>query len=401
MTRARTPFPRHLAVLFSVTCGLAVANVYYAQPLLDEIANAFEISHAFAGAIITFTQVGYALGLLLVVPLGDLLDRRRLVVGQLILTSLALTAVAFASGAWMLLAAMAIVGALAVVAQVLVAYAAILAEPSQRGRAVGTVTSGIVIGILLARVVSGTLSDLLGWRSVYIVSAIATLVMAALLLTVLPAHAQPGARMSYLRLIGSVFTIFAEERLLRIRAIHALLIFSAIATLLTPVVLPLTAPPFYLSHTQVGLLGLAGAAGALGANFAGAMGDRGHAQRATAVGLTVMLASWVPISLLSQSVWLLVIGVVIMDFGLQTVHVANQILIYRLRPEAQSRLAGAYMLFYSFGIGAGSIVSTLVYAWAGWGGVCAIGAAISATALAFWGLTRHSAPQTITPNGWR
>jgi predicted MFS family arabinose efflux permease len=400
MTRDRTPFPRHLAVLFSVTCGLAVANVYYAQPLLDEIANAFEISHALAGAIITFTQVGYALGLLLVVPLGDLLDRRRLVVGQLILTSLALTAVAFASGAWMLLAAMAIVGALAVVAQILVAYAAVLAEPSQRGRAVGTVTSGIVIGILLARVVSGTLSDLWGWRSVYIVSATATLVMAALLLRVLPA-APPAPQMSYMRLIGSVFTIFSEERLLRIRAIHALLIFAAIATLLTPVVLPLTAPPFYLSHTQVGLLGLAGAAGALGANFAGAMGDRGHAQRATAVGLTVMLASWVPISLLSQSVWLLVIGVVTMDFGLQTVHVANQILIYRLRPEAQSRLAGAYMLFYSFGIGAGSIVSTLVYAWAGWGGVCAIGAAISATALAFWGLTRHSAPQTITHNGWR
>ncbi len=162
---------RGVALLFSVACGLAVANVYFAQPLLDTIADTFGISHANVGIVITVTQIGYGVGLLLVVPLGDLLDRRRLILGQSLLSVLALLAVAFAPTGVALLAGMAMVGLLAVVTQVLVAYAAHLADPSERGRIVGVVTSGIVIGILLARSVSGTLSDLFGWRSVYLVSA--------------------------------------------------------------------------------------------------------------------------------------------------------------------------------------------------------------------------------------
>ena len=384
---------RAVALLFSVACGLAVANVYFAQPLLDTMADEFVISHATVGIVMTVTQVGYGLGLLLVVPLGDLLDRRRLIVGQSLLSALALMAVALAPTAPALLAAMAAVGLLAVVTQVLVAYAAILARPGERGRAVGVVTSGIIIGILLARTVSGTLSDLLGWRSVYIVSAVATLVIVALLLKVLPRQARPGVRVSYPRLIGSVFTLFIEEPVLRIRAILAMLIFSAITVLLTPLVLPLSAPPMSLSHTEVGLFGLAGAAGALGASRAGSQSDRGLAQRTTGMGLAFMLVAWLPIALLSYSLWALVVGVIAIDFGLQSVHVANQSLIYRVRPEAQSRLTAGYMIFYSIGSAAGSIVSTLVYAHAGWTGVCVLGASVSALALLFWALTRHLTPE--------
>ncbi len=377
-----------MALLFAVACGLAVANVYYAQPLLDTLADTFGIRHATVGIVITITQIGYGLGLLLVVPLGDLIDRRRLVVGQV-----ALLGVALAPSAAVLLPAMAAVGVLAVVTQVLVAYAAIMAPPGERGRVVGIVTSGIIIGILLARAVSGTLSDLFGWRSVYLASAAATLIVSGLLWKALPRHARPAAHMPYLQLIRSVFTLCAEEPVLRICAVLAMLIFMAITMLLTPMVLPLTAPPFSLSHTQVGLFGLAGAAGAMGAARAGRQADRGHAQRTTGIGLSVMLVSWALIAMLPWSIWAMVVGVVTIDFGLQSVHVANQSLIYRVRPEAQSRLTAGYIIFYSIGSATGSIASTMVYAQGGWNGVCLAGAITSGLALAFWAVTRHLTPQ--------
>jgi predicted MFS family arabinose efflux permease len=235
---------RTVALLFSAACGLAVANVYYAQPLLDTMADEFGISHATVGLVITITQIGYGLGLLLVVPLGDRLNRRRLIIGQSLLSVLALLTVAAAPSGTVLLAGMGAVGLLAVVTQVLVAYAAALALPAERGRVVGVVTSGIIIGILLARTVSGALSDLFGWRSVYIVSAVATLVIVALLAKVLPRREDRSTPMAYPKLIGSVFTLFIEEPVLRVRAILALLIFTAITILWTPMVLPLSAPPF-------------------------------------------------------------------------------------------------------------------------------------------------------------
>jgi predicted MFS family arabinose efflux permease len=382
-----------VALLFAVACGLAVANVYYAQPLLDTMADEFGISHAAVGIIITITQIGYGFGLLLMVPLGDILNRRRLIIGQSLLSVLALLTVAAAPSYLVLFIGMTGVGLLAVVTQVLVAYAAALAAPAERGRVVGVVTSGIIIGILLARTISGTLSDLFGWRSVYVVSAAATLVIAVLLAKVLPRRedrvSTTDPAMTYPKLIGSVFVLFVEEPVLRVRATLALLIFTAITILWTPMVLPLGAPPFSLSHTEIGLFGLAGAMGAIGAARAGRLADRGRAEHTTGVALAIMLVSWLPIALLPYSLWGLIIGVVAIDFGLQSAHVANQSLIYRVRPEARSRLTAGYMIFYSIGCATGSIASTLVYARAGWSGVCLVGAMISAFALVFWALTRH------------
>lgn len=392
-----TALSRPGALLFAVACGLAVANVYYAQPLLDTMADEFGISHATVGLVITVTQIGYGLGLLLVVPLGDILNRRRLILGQSILSIAALLVISVAPSGLVLLTGMAALGLLAVVTQVLVAYAAALAPHAERGRVVGIVTSGIIVGILLARTISGTVSDLFGWRSVYIVSAVATLVIVTLLAKVLPRQENPPAGMAYLRLIGTVFTLFVEEPVLRVRAILALLIFTAITILWTPMVLPLSAPPFSLSHTEVGLFGLAGAMGAIGAARAGRLADRGHAQRTTGIALGIMFASWLPIALLPHSLWGLIIGVVTIDFALQSVHVANQSLIYRVRPEARSRLTAGYMIFYSIGCATGSIGSTLVYARAGWTGVCLLGAAMSAVAFFFWAMTRHLTPDSPAP----
>lgn len=383
-------------LLFAVASGLAVANAYFAHPLLDVMADDLGLSRTVAGLIVGATQLGYGLGLLLLVPLGDLLDRRKLIVGQSLLSVLALASVGFSQSAAMLLGAMAAVGLLAVVTQALVAYAASLARPSERGHVVGIVTSGIVIGILLARTVAGALTDLSGWRTVYFVSAVLTLVIALLLWKMLPRQERSATGLSYGGLIASLVTLIVEEPVLRIRGIIAMLIFANITTLLTPLVLPLSAPPFSFSHTQIGLFGLAGVAGALGATRAGLWTDRGHGQRTTGIALGLMLLSWLLIAQLNTSTLWLVAGVLIIDFGLQAVHVTNQAMIYRVRPEAQNRLTAAYMVFYSIGSAAGSSLSTVAYAHAGWTGVCALGAAISTIALLFWLATLRATPAEAT-----
>lgn len=391
-----SPLTRPVTLLFAVASGLAVANAYFAHPLLDVMADDLGLSRTIAGLIVGATQLGYGLGLILLVPLGDLVDRRKLIVGQSLLSVLALVAVGFSMTGAMLLASMAAVGLLAVVTQALVAYAASLARPAERGQVVGVVTSGIVLGILLARTVAGLLTDLSGWRTVYIVSAVLTLAIAALLYKVLPRQERQPARISYGRLIGSLFTLFAEEPVLRIRAVIAMLIFADITMLLAPLVLPLSAPPFSLSHTEIGLFGLAGAAGALGAARAGRWADRGFGQRTTGIALGLMLVAWLPIALLPHSILWLIPGVVVIDFGLQAVHVTNQGMIYRVRPDAQNRLTAAYMIFYSIGSASGSTASTIIYAHSGWTGVCLAGAAISAAALAFWAVTLRATPATAT-----
>ncbi len=383
-------------LLFAVASGLAVANAYFAHPLLDVMADDLDLSRSVAGLIVGATQLGYGLGLLLLVPLGDLLDRRKLIIGQSLLSVLALACVGVSHSAAMLLASMAAVGLLAVVTQALVAYAASLARPSERGHIVGVVTSGIVLGILLARTVAGSLTDLSGWRTVYFVSAALTMAIVLLLWRVLPRQERKPAGLSYGRLIASLVTLIVTEPTLRIRGVIAMLIFANITTLLAPLVLPLSAPPFSLSHTEIGLFGLAGAAGALGATRAGRWTDRGYGQRLTGIALALMLLAWLLIAQLQHSILWLIVGVLVIDFGLQAVHVTNQAMIYRVRPDAQNRLTAAYMIFYSIGSAAGSSTSTVIYAHAGWPGVCAAGALISLATLAFWVLTLKSTPEAAT-----
>lgn len=394
-TEAARPLSRLIVLLFAAASGLAVANAYFAHPLLDVMADDLGLARSHAGLIVALTQVGYGLGLILLVPVGDLVDRRKLVAGQSLLSVVALVTIGLATSGAMLLAAMAVMGFLAVVTQALVAYAVTLATPAERGAVVGTVTSGIVIGILLARTVAGTVTDLASWRMVYLGSALVTFVIALLLYRILPAQ-RSALRLSYPRLVGSLFTLLRDEPTLRIRAVIAMLIFANITTLLTPLVLPLSVPPFSLSHTAIGLFGLAGVAGALGASRAGRWTDRGLGQRVTGIALALMLVAWLPIALLPQSILWLILGVILIDFGLQAVHVTNQGMIYRTRPEAQSRLTAIYMVFYSIGSAIGSSSSTFAYAHGGWLGVSLLGAGISVATLVFWAMTLRITPASAT-----
>nr|WP_219735656.1 MFS transporter [Pseudomonas sp. FW305-70] len=379
-----------LTLLFSVTCALAVANVYFAQPLLDSMAQSLGVASSMIGVVVTATQVGYALGLLFIVPLGDLLNRKGLILTQVLLSAIALAGVGAAQQWLTLLGAMVIVGLLAVMVQVLVAYAAVLATPSQRGQAVGTVTSGIVLGILLARFTSGLIADLAGWRAVYFVSSGLMLALAAVFWKVLPATVSPRNRNTYPALIRSMFRLFMTEPVLRIRGLLALLIFAAFSVLWTSMVLPLSAPPLSLSHTAIGLFGLAGVAGALAARSAGRWADEGLGQRVTGLSLVILTLSWLPIAFAQTSLIALVCAVVLLDFAVQAVHVTNQSFIFAARPDAQSRMVGAYMCFYSVGSALGAAAATQVYAQWGWTAVSLLGASISVTALVLWLVSCHS-----------
>lgn len=376
-----------LTLLFSVACALAVANVYFAQPLLDSMADSLNVAPGLIGMVVTATQAGYALGLLLIVPLGDLLNRKRLVLSLTVLSAVAL-AVAGVSQAWQsLLAALVVVGSSAVVVQVLVAYVAVLATPSHRGRAVGTVTSGIVLGILLARSTSGLIADLAGWRAVYFVSSGLMLTLSAVLWKNLPDISSTESRCSYLALIRSLFVLLISEPVLQKRGLLALLTFAAFSVLWTGMVLPLSAPPLALSHTAIGLFGLAGVAGALAARRAGRWADQGLGQRVTGLALGLLTLSWLPIGFAQTSLLALVLGVILLDFAVQAVHVTSQSLIFADRPDAQSRMVGAYMCFYSTGSALGAVAATQTYARWGWPAVSLLGALISAAAFVLWLLT--------------
>ncbi len=371
-------------LIVAAAAGLSVANIYYAQPLLDLMAHDLGIPAATVGLIVMVTQVGYCLGLIFIVPIGDLIDRRKLIIAQGLLLGIALVTVGTAGTSAMLLAGMGAVGLSAVLVQTLVAQAAALATPAQRGRVVGMVTSGIVTGILAARSFSGAIADIGGWRAVYLISAFIALVMVIVLMSMLPRQYAKQNMETYTHALLSIPTMFLRERSLLYRGVLALLIFAAFSTFWTALVLPLSAPPFSYSHTRIGLFGLVGLAGAIAATCAGRLADRGHGRWTTGFSLAILLSSWGLIALLPVSMMLLLVGVVLMDLAVQAVHVTNLSAIVAFNPQKSGRLIGGYMVFYSVGSAVGAIAATTIYSRFGWMGISLVGAAFSAIALALW-----------------
>ncbi|OXC92396.1 MFS transporter [Achromobacter sp. KAs 3-5] len=369
----------------SVATGLAVASNYYAQPLLHTIGQQFSISNAAAGTIVTTAQLSYAVGLMLLVPLGDMFERRALIVLMNLLAAGGLLISAFASNIAVLILGTALTGMLSVVAQILVPFAATLAAPHERGKAVGTVMSGLLLGILLARTAAGALADVGSWRTVYWVAAILMLCMSAVLWRVLPRY-QSHTAMSYPRLLGSILRMFVEEPLFRARSLIGGLLFAAFSMLWTPLTFLLAGPPYEYSNTTIGLFGLAGAAGAYAANRFGRLADRGLGNLATRVGLLLLLGSWGLMAFGQVSVVALLAGILVQDLAIQGVHVTNTSSIYRLRPEARSRLTAGYVTCYFIGGASGSLVSSWLYAHFGWPAVVTAGAVLAALTLAYGAL---------------
>lgn len=373
---------RPLVALMAVAGGVSVANLYYCQPLLDLIAGDLHISSGSAGILVTVTQLGYAAGLFFVIPLGDLLERRKLIVGMLLITAVALVLAGSAQNeTWLLLALLA-VGVLSVVAQVVVPMAAALASDADRGSVVGTVMSGILLGILLARTLAGLLAEAGGWRSVYFIAAglVLVLVLALALRRGLPVSL-PTVRTSYPGLLRSVLRLVRTEPILRRRMVYGALSFAQFSVLWTAITGLLVGAPYHYSAGVIGLFGLAGAAGALAAPLVGRLADGGRQLYASIAAAALLAASWGLLAWGRTSLIALLAGVVLLDLAVQSLQVTNQSRIYSLAGDVRARVNAAYMTAYFIGGAAGSWVATRIAAAYGWAGVCTLGVVLGVVLL--------------------
>jgi predicted MFS family arabinose efflux permease len=380
-----TPRPEltgRLVALLTVGSGLAVASNYYVQPLLPELADAFGASSSGAGLLVTVGQVGFVVGLAFVVPLGDLVERRRLLTRVCLLTAAGLALVAAAPELAVLFPALALVGVASVAAQIFVPLAADLAPPAQRGKALGTVMGGLLVGILLARTLAGVIAELAGWRAVYGLAALSMLVLAGLCRRELPV-VPPATRTSYRALLASVVALYREEPVLRRRGLYGALGFAGFSTLWTSVAF-LLHDTYGYGEATVGLFGLLGVAGALAAQVAGRVADRGWTPVATVGFFALVAVSWVVLAAGERSLVAVVAGIVLLDLGTNGAHISNQSEVYRLRPEARSRLTTGYMCLNFTGGVVGSASSAAVYDLGGWRAVCTAGLSFSLLALVAW-----------------
>lgn len=378
---------RGMVLLLAVAAGLIVANLYYAQTLAGPIAAATGLSEQAAGLVVTLTQVGYTLGLLFVVPLGDLLENRRLVTGGLLLTALALGAAAFATSAWQFLAAALAIGLGSVVAQVLVPFAAHLSHESTRGHTVGKVVSGLLLGIMLARPAASLVADASSWHAVFGGAALLILLLALVLRKALPQRV-PGSALPYPKLIASLWHLFAATPLLRRRAAYHAGLFGAFSLFWTVTPLMLAGPQFALSQTGIAIFALVGMAGAVASPIAGKLADRGHTLPATAAALLLGILGFA-LPLLApgsrgMALAVLVLASIILDMGVAANLVLGQRAIFSLGAEVRSRLNGLYFALFFAGGALGSALGGWVFARFGWQTALLAGMAFPAIALLYW-----------------
>ncbi|WP_139810179.1 MFS transporter [Sphingomonas azotifigens] len=371
----------------AAAAGIAAANIYYNQPLLGIIER--DLPGQPAGLVPTATQLGYAAGLFLLVPLGDLHERKRLIVLQFLVLAAALVAAALAPNAWALIAASLLVGGAATVAQQIVPFAAHLADPARRGATVGTVMAGLLCGILLSRTLSGFVGTHAGWREMFWLGVPLALGTAAAMAWALP-RSEPEADLGYGALLRSLVHLWGEFGALRLAAITQSLLFAGFTTFWTILALYLQSPQFRLGADVAGLFGVVGAAGILGAPLAGRIADKRGPKLVVLAGALLATASWAIFGLWAHLA-ALVIGVVLLDFAVQSALVSNQHIVYALRPEARARLNTVLMGLMFLGGAGGSAAATLAWEARGWSGVALLGGGVSliAALLQLTGRQKH------------
>jgi predicted MFS family arabinose efflux permease len=375
------PRLRLVTLILATACGLAVANLYFAQPILDLLATAFHTSQGAATTAVTVIQIGYAVGLVLLLPMGDLIENRRLTSGMLVVTSAALVVAGSAQNLGMFLAASVLIGVTSVVAQILIPFAAHLAPDESRGRIVGWVGSGLLIGILLARTMSSWAAAAWGWRAIFFISAGLMLVMALVLFFLLPSR-KPDHTGSYRTLMASVLELVRTQPVLRRRAVCQALMFAAFSGYWTGIAYQLIDEHGF-TQAQLGLFALVGAVGVVAAPISGRIADRGD-RYASGIALLIGVAAMVVAHVGGGSVLWLGLAAVLLDIGMTAHQTLSQREIYQLRPDARARINTVYMGSVFAGGALGSALAGVFHHRYGWNGITAAGIGLSALSFALW-----------------
>lgn len=377
ITRSPVKLSRRLNMVMAVMCGTVVSNLYYAQPLLPMIAEDLRVSAETAASVVTLTQAGYACGLVLIVPLGDIRERRHLIQTVLSINGLALCATGLAPSILFLQIAAFAVGLTTVAVQVIVPFAADLADDAKRGRAVGIVMGGLFTGILASRIVSGFVADIAGWRAIYGVAAVAIVLVIIVAQFELPLQRRMRS-VTYRGALGLLPRLVLSEPHLRRRSLMGGLAMATLMAVWSTIAFPLSEAPFKLDEAAIGLLGLAGLVGVTGANLAGRSADKGHQLRTAIFGIVAMLGGLGLLSTGDRSLALIIAGILVLDYGPAALSITNQSLIYRLRPESRGAITTVYVSSVFIGASTGSLLGAISYVRWGLDGVCGVGAIATA-----------------------
>lgn len=372
LAKASQPLTSGLIFLLALAGGVSVANLYYSQPLLVDIANTFHIDASKAGIISTLTQLGYAAGVFVFVPLGDIMDKRKIILTLVTLVAISLLGVAFAPSVSLLYFFSFCVGLTTGIPQIIVPFAAQLAEPDKRGKVIGTVVSAFLIGILLARTVSGTLGFLLGWRWMFVIAAIIMNCLGAILYFKLPA-ALSFEKLSYKQLLKSLFALIPKYAVLRRGAFTGAMMFGSFSVFWTSLTFLLKSPAHHMNTNQIGLFGLVGAVGALGARIIGGLNDKKDSRILIISCIVICVGAYAVLGFASTSIIGIIIGIIILDFGIQGTLVSTQSLIYSLSDSERSRLNTVFIVSNFIGGAIGSTMGAVAWSLYNWTGVCIVG----------------------------
>ncbi|KTD86589.1 MFS transporter [Paenibacillus etheri] len=406
MTQSITPaavrvgggLTKQFILILAIASGLSVANMYYNQPLLADIGRTFHASSNAVGYVSMLTQIGYALGMLLFVPLGDIRERRTLISGLLIAVSLSLVGFATAQNLiWMYIASFA-VGITTVVPQVIIPLSAELALPEERGKVIGTVMSGLFFGILLARTISGILGDMFGWRAMYWIAAVIMLLLSFILYQLIP-KTKPENNSSYTDLLKSMGNLILKYSTLREASLIGACMFGGFSVFWTSLAFFLEGEPYHYSSSITGLFGLIGVAGAAGAPFIGRLADRIAPKKIVGILLLLTLIAYGFFGLAGFTIWSLIAGVIILDLGVQGSQVSNQTRIYALEPAARSRINTVFMVSTFTGGAIGSTLGSFAWQHWGWSGVCLMGGMLIVAAICIWIIYRVIEKKALNAGG--
>ncbi|CUU45981.1 MFS transporter [Clostridium beijerinckii] len=361
-----------LILVMSIACGLTVANLYYIQPLLGDIAKTFHVDQLSIGFAAMLTQIGYAIGMIFILPLGDIKEKRNLIVIMLLFSVISLMSMFFSSNIYILTISSFAVGFTSIIPQLIIPLAAQFSNPQQRGQTIGTIMSGLLIGILLSRTVSGILGSYLGWRIVYLIAAIMMFALMLILRKLIPL-CNPISDIKYSELLKSMIHLIKTEPILRESSLNGALMFSAFSAFWTSLIFLLESSHYNMGAEAAGLLGLVGVSGALAAPLVGKVADKRGSRFAIGICIVVVIVSYLLFFLFGFKIWGLVLGVILLDLGVQSCNVSNQARVHSLNEETRNRLNTIYMVSFFLGGAFGSFLGSYSYSHFGWYGVCTFG----------------------------